>query len=208
MFVRGNGARGAATQSSDDRPAGFTATPGSWPRRLMLIAGMVSVLVLGFALGAPGANAQAANASVSITDFQFTPASVTVSVGGSVSWSNNSPTPHTVTSSNGAFDSGIMNAGQAFSFTFTSPGTFAYTCTIHPQMTGTVVVQAAAPAGGGTTTTPAAGATTAPQGAPATGNAGPASNDGGSMDLMIAGAVLAAIGAAVLFAFTTARSRR
>ncbi len=184
--------------------------PSRWSRRLMLVAGMVAVLVLGFAVGIPGKEAKAANASVSITDFQFTPASVTVSVGDTVSWSNDSPTPHTVTSNSGAFDSGIKNAGQGFSFTFTSAGTFAYSCTIHPQMTGTVVVQAAAASGTTPAATTAGGATTTAGGAqaPSTGNAGPADGNGGSMELMIAGAIVAALSAASLLTLATVRVRR
>ena len=90
------------------------------------------------------APAAALAASVSITDFQFTPATVTIQAGDSVTWTNNSGgTPHTTTSDSGVWDSGTLNAGQSFTFTFKTPGTFAYHCDIHPQMTGTVVVEAA-----------------------------------------------------------------
>ena len=86
----------------------------------------------------------AASTGVTISDFQFAPASVTVNVGDTVTWTNNGPTPHSATSSSGVFDTGIMDAGQSGSHTFTEAGTFAYICTPHPNMHGTVVVQAAA----------------------------------------------------------------
>jgi len=86
----------------------------------------------------------AASTGVTISDFQFSPASVTVNVGDTVTWTNNGPTPHSATSTSGVFDTGIMDAGQSGSHTFTEAGTFAYICTPHPNMHGTVVVQAAA----------------------------------------------------------------
>jgi LPXTG-motif cell wall-anchored protein len=86
----------------------------------------------------------AASTGVTISDFQFAPASATVNVGDTVTWTNNGPTPHSATSSSGVFDTGIMDAGQSGSHTFTEAGTFAYICTPHPNMHGTIVVQAAA----------------------------------------------------------------
>jgi plastocyanin len=106
--------------------------------RFALAAGLVSaILVL-----APTA---ALAASVSITDFQFTPATVTIQAGQSVTWTNNSAagTPHTSTSDNGAWDSGTINAGSSYTHTFATAGTFTYHCSFHPQMHGTVIVQAA-----------------------------------------------------------------
>ncbi|MGD9890374.1 MAG: cupredoxin family copper-binding protein [Dehalococcoidia bacterium] len=99
-----------------------------------------------FAVAAGGASpAQAQGASaVSIIDFAFQPASVTVPVGAIVTWTNNGMAPHTSTSSAGGWDSGRLASGQSFSFTFSQPGSFSYICMIHPQMMGTVVVQAAA----------------------------------------------------------------
>ena len=86
----------------------------------------------------------AASTGVTISDFQFSPATVTVNIGDTVTWTNDGPTPHSATSSSGGFDTGIMDAGQSGSHTFTEAGTFAYICTPHPNMQGTVVVQAAA----------------------------------------------------------------
>jgi len=86
----------------------------------------------------------AASTGVTISDFQFSPSSVTVNVGDTVTWTNNGPTPHSATSTGGVWDTGIMDAGKSGSHTFSEAGTFSYICTPHPNMHGTIVVQAAA----------------------------------------------------------------
>lgn len=111
--------------------------------RLALGGAAIFALCIAFAPGGTApAQAQAAS-SVSIIDFAFQPASVTVPVGAAVSWTNNGMAPHTSTSSSGGWDSGRLTSGQSFSFTFSQAGSFGYICTIHPSMMGTVVVQAA-----------------------------------------------------------------
>ena len=85
----------------------------------------------------------AATANVTISDFRFAPATVTVVEGDTVTWTNDGPTGHSATASNGEFDTGIFPAGQSRSETFDTPGTYAYICTPHPNMEGTVVVEAA-----------------------------------------------------------------
>ncbi len=77
-------------------------------------------------------------ASVSIWDFFFTPASVTISAGSSVKWTNQGGGYHTV--SGAGWDSGFLSSGQAYTRTFTSQGTYSYACGIHPWMYGTVKV--------------------------------------------------------------------
>ncbi len=77
--------------------------------------------------------------SVSIIDFAFDPATLTVGVGDTVEWTNDGAAPHTVTFDEGP-DSGTLNPGGTFSHTFDSVGEFNYICTIHPQMTGIVSV--------------------------------------------------------------------
>jgi LPXTG-motif cell wall-anchored protein len=77
---------------------------------------------------------------VSIADFSFSPASITVSVGQMVTWVNTGPSDHTVTADDTSFDSGTMADGDSFSHTFSSAGTFSYVCAIHDEMKGTVVV--------------------------------------------------------------------
>ncbi|MDQ2710222.1 MAG: cupredoxin domain-containing protein, partial [Actinomycetota bacterium] len=79
--------------------------------------------------------------TVAIQNFTFAPASVTVKAGTTVTWTNQDQDPHTVTSmNNGALKSPTLNHGEAFHYTFTTPGRFEYLCTIHPFMTATVVV--------------------------------------------------------------------
>ena len=84
----------------------------------------------------------AANGSVTVADFAFTPAQITINQGDTVTWTNNGPTPHSATAPDGSFDTGIFPAGQSRSHTFNDAGTFAYICTPHPNMHGTIVVQA------------------------------------------------------------------
>ena len=97
---------------------------------------------------------RAAEHDVQITDSTFSPATLTIAVGDTVTWRNADDRPHTVTSSDGVFDSGNLDEGVGFSFTFTEPGTYAYLCAYHPEMQATIVVEAAssaAPAAVGST---------------------------------------------------------
>jgi len=80
-------------------------------------------------------------AQVTIQNFSFSPASVTVKVGDTVTWTNQDSSTHTVVADNGEFKSGNLGNGATFSFTFSAAGTFAYHCSIHSTMKGTVVVQ-------------------------------------------------------------------
>ncbi|HMJ95744.1 MAG TPA: cupredoxin family copper-binding protein [Thermoleophilaceae bacterium] len=84
----------------------------------------------------------AGSGSVTISDFQFSPAQITISQGDTVTWTNSGPTPHSATASGGNFDTGIFPAGQSRSHTFDDAGTFSYVCTPHPNMHGTIVVTA------------------------------------------------------------------
>jgi plastocyanin len=71
---------------------------------------------------------------------RFEPAEVTVAVGETVTWTHDGGLPHTVTATDGAFDSGDLAGGDTFAFTAEEPGTIDYACSIHPEMTGTVTV--------------------------------------------------------------------
>ena len=91
-----------------------------------------------------------------ISDFKFSPASLTIHVGDTVTWSNAGPSPHSATANDGSFDTGLLQKGASGSHTFSQPGTFTYFCTIHPFMHGTIVVVASTSssssnAGGGAT---------------------------------------------------------
>lgn len=80
--------------------------------------------------------------AVTIQNFAFSPASITVKKGSTVTWTNNDATGHTVTESDGQTGpaSQLLSNGQKYSFTFNQTGTFRYHCTIHSEMTGTVTV--------------------------------------------------------------------
>lgn len=117
--------------------------PASTARRSAL-AVLLAALIL-FVLGSIEM-ARAATHAVTIADFAFSPPMLTITAGDTVTWTNEDAVAHTATSATGAFDSGDLAQGSSFSFTFTTPGTYAYICSPHPEMTGQIVVQAAAPA--------------------------------------------------------------
>jgi plastocyanin len=88
----------------------------------------------------------AGDPSATIADFKFSPGTITVHVGDTITWTNNGPSSHTATAQNGSFNTGVLKKGASASHTFEQAGTFAYICQIHPFMHGTVVVLANAPA--------------------------------------------------------------
>ncbi len=129
------------------------------PRRravAALSAGLASVLAVG--------SVSAADQTVAMSGFAFDPATVTVEVGDSVTWENGDGVGHTATGSGGAFDTGTVSGGQSATVTFDTAGTFAYVCTIHPTMQGSVVVEAASTATDAPNVTPAATDALAPSG--------------------------------------------
>lgn len=83
----------------------------------------------------------AAETGIKIDNFTFTPTSITVPVGSTVRWSNHDDIPHTVVSEDKSFMSKALDTDDNFSFTFTKPGTYSYYCSIHPRMTGKIIVQ-------------------------------------------------------------------
>jgi plastocyanin len=84
---------------------------------------------------------QAAPAEVKIDNFTFGPGALTVAAGTTVTWTNSDDIPHTVVSTDGVFKSKVLDTDEKFSYTFTKPGTFPYFCSIHPKMTGKVVIR-------------------------------------------------------------------
>ncbi len=91
-------------------------------------------------VAAPGSAAAPANTTIELKTFMFSPTTVTVVAGTTVTWKNLDPEPHTIASVDGAFRSGALDEGDKFSFTFATPGSYRYVCSIHPQMVGTVIV--------------------------------------------------------------------
>jgi plastocyanin len=79
-------------------------------------------------------------AGVSIQNFAYTPDTVLIKAGATVTWTNNDSSPHTVTSATGLFDSGGLTSGSTFHFTFPAAGTFSYHCKIHTAMKPGVVI--------------------------------------------------------------------
>ena len=84
---------------------------------------------------------RAEDATVKIDNFTFAPARLTVKAGTTVTWRNEDDIPHTVTSATRLFKSKVLDTDDSFSFTFAEPGTYEYFCSLHPRMTGTIVVE-------------------------------------------------------------------
>jgi plastocyanin len=113
------------------------------------VAGLATPVVIAMLLllaGTPNltANTQQgapATVAVKIDNFVFGPQTITVPVGTTVTWTNSDDIPHTVVSTEGVFKSKVLDTDEKYSFTFSKAGTFPYFCSIHPKMTGKVVVQ-------------------------------------------------------------------
>jgi plastocyanin len=108
----------------------------------------LAALALGFAglragggVASAGGQATPEAKDVKIDNFTFGPAVLTVKAGTTVTWINHDDIPHTVVSTDKVFKSKVLDTDEQFSSTFSTQGTFAYFCSIHPKMTGKVVVQ-------------------------------------------------------------------
>ena len=117
-------------------------------RKNVWIASLATPVVIAVLLlfaGSPSVTANdqpsAANAEVKIDNFSFGPQTVTVPIGATVTWTNRDDIPHTVVSTDGVFKSKVRDTDEKFSYTFTKAGTYPYFCSVHPKMTGTIVVQ-------------------------------------------------------------------
>jgi plastocyanin len=118
--------------------------------KMFLAAGMLAASLCAASNGVPAADGAAGGGvaptvetiiQVSAKNFMFTPASVTVKAGSTVTWVNLDDEPHTVFSDAGLFRSAALDTSEHFSFKFEKAGTYHYLCTIHPRMLGTVVVE-------------------------------------------------------------------
>jgi plastocyanin len=113
--------------------------------RVASVAMPVIMAMLLLLVGSPNVTASdqpsTANAAVNIDNFVFGPETITVPVGTTVTWTNKDDIPHTSVSTDGVFKSRVLDTDEKFSYTFTKAGTYPYYCTIHPKMTGKVVVQ-------------------------------------------------------------------
>src|SRR5215211_6951638 len=109
-------------------------------RRLIYLAALALVVMV---VMAPSATAQGATTPVSIQDFFFSPANVTVEAGTTVTWVNEVTvcgTLPSLTSDDGQFDSGVLMPGDSYTVMFKGRGTITYHCAIHPSMSGSVTV--------------------------------------------------------------------
>jgi plastocyanin len=131
------------------------ARPATTMRRLvgpLLLVAAVAIIAAACsgtgpsAYGAPASTAATTTAATAtnaatIRGFSFQPDVLKVKVGAKVTWTNDDTVAHTVTADTNSFASGDLQPGGSFSFTFTRPGTYAYHCSIHPSMHGSVVVR-------------------------------------------------------------------
>ena len=102
----------------------------------------VSVAMLWWVAATSASTADAPDPTrIVVKDFMFMPSSLTVKAGSTVTWANMDDEPHSVVSDTGLFRSGAMDTNESFSFKFEQPGTYHFTCSIHPRMVGTIVVQ-------------------------------------------------------------------
>src|ERR1700724_2371866 len=112
------------------------------------IAGVVMSIMIAMLLLFAGSSrvtasdqTSAANVAVKIDNFVFGPQAITVPVGTTVTWTNSDDIPHTAVSTDGVFKSRVMDTDEKFSYTFTKAGTYSYYCSVHPKITGRVVVK-------------------------------------------------------------------
>ena len=99
------------------------------------VATAMAIVLPGWADDAPHA--------VSVDNFTFNPQRLTIKAGSTVSWTNKDDIPHAIASVSALFRSKALDTDDNYSFTFTTPGTYQYFCSLHPHMTGTIVVEAA-----------------------------------------------------------------
>ena len=98
-------------------------------------------IVASLALGSAAIAGEPSASVVVAKEFMFSPATLTVAAGTTVTWSNRDEEPHTVVSDTGVFRSGAVDTDETFTFKFVKPGVYHFSCSIHPRMIGTIVVE-------------------------------------------------------------------
>ncbi|HEV7550425.1 MAG TPA: cupredoxin family copper-binding protein [Candidatus Angelobacter sp.] len=117
-------------------------------KRTIWTLGIVAMaIVIGAALGRPQVFSaamqenKAAEITVKIDSYTFSPGTLNVPAGTTVRWTNHDEIPLNVVSQDKSFKSKAMDTNENFSYTFATPGTYSYFCSIHPRMTGKIIVQ-------------------------------------------------------------------
>lgn len=118
-------------------------------KQILWVLRTTTVLVIGLSamaagskfLGTAAETPPASQTEVKIDNFSFTPPTITIPAGTAVRWINHDDIPHNVVSDDKSFKSKVMDTDEEFTYTFAKPGTYSYFCSIHPKMTGKVVVQ-------------------------------------------------------------------
>ncbi|SPB13305.1 copper binding protein [Caballeronia novacaledonica] len=135
----------AAMIASYVSPANLRPLAGKFLRKAafaLVVKGVVSAAIPAACAEEPAQQLAAASApTISIDNFAFSRSSVTVPVGAKVTWVNHDDMLHTVTDEGKSFKSDPLDSGESFSHVFDKPGTYKYFCSLHPHMTGTIVVQ-------------------------------------------------------------------
>lgn len=101
---------------------------------------IIALLLLAGSLNVSANDQPPSGAEVKIDNFSFGPQTLTIPAGATVTWTNRDDIPHTAVS-DGVFKSKAMDTDEKFSHTFEKPGTYAYYCSLHPKMTGKIIVQ-------------------------------------------------------------------
>ena len=111
-------------------------------RRTQMLLTAVGMVALGaIEVHIPSVAETSNPVQIVVKNFMFSPTPLTVKVGSTVTWTNKDDEPHTVVSDTGEFKSGGMDTNESYRYKFDKPGTYHFTCSIHPRMVGTVIVQ-------------------------------------------------------------------
>jgi plastocyanin len=126
-------------------PANLRPLAGKFLRKAafaLVVKGVISAAIPSACAQEPAQQVAAANTpTISIDNFAFSQPALTVPVGTKVTWVNHDDMLHTVADEGKSFKSNPLDSGESFSHVFDKPGTYKYFCSLHPHMTGTIVVQ-------------------------------------------------------------------
>jgi plastocyanin len=112
--------------------------------KLLVLALAIPLVLIASGDGTAKPAPRASNAgsyTITIKDFMFAPRNLTIPVGTKVTWTNKDEEPHKVAEANSSFTSQPLDTDEGFTYEFNAPGKYEYFCTIHPRMTGTIIVE-------------------------------------------------------------------